>query len=152
MADGAELAAMVDAEEARVIEEEGAEAEAQAQAEEQHAQEQHAQRVMYHLGRFLELTGRELPENGVTCPTCGLGIVDVEMRNDPEAERCEQCNGLGRTLTGSLVPGNADRVCPGCNGQGYRATAVVPAQPPLAPDAPQIPVIPYTPVPTAAVG
>jgi hypothetical protein len=56
------------------------------------------------------------------CPLCnGMGLIEeasaLKMR--PGLERCSTCKGLGKQLTGSLVPNFAELPCLDCNGNGY---------------------------------
>lgn len=58
------------------------------------------------------------------CPTCeARGYILVQLRADPATERCEDCDGFGVVITGSRVPGNAEQMCHGCQGRGYRQKA-----------------------------
>lgn len=151
MADGGELAAMVDAEEKRVEDELQAEEQEQADAAENERAMQLARKADYHLHRFYEIIGVPFPENGQQCPTCQMGILEIVPVADSRVSRCEFCGGIGVTLTGSLVPGNETRTCSDCNGAGYKGEAAeIAAVPPVA-ETPQIPVIPYTPVEAAQV-
>lgn len=158
MADGRDLAEMVDAEEARVEAELAAEQEAAQLTAEEAEQVERSKRADYHLRRFFEFAGIEYPEEGVMCPTCSMGFVPVEMRYAPGDQQCPICAGVGRTLTGSIVPGNETRVCPSCQGAGYRT--VQPEQPvevatppsPASTDVWQAPIIPAPPPVTTAPG
>lgn len=139
---------MANAEADAVEAELAAEADNEAQAAEEKAQIEHAHKLEYHVRKVYELTGQEMPEDGILCPTCHFGVVNVAMQNDPRAATCDTCAGLGRTLTGSFVEGNHERVCPECNGQGYRERVTIPQPAPATDGAWQAPVVPYTP-PTA---
>jgi hypothetical protein len=44
---------------------------------------------------------------------------------------CDACDGHGRTLTGSKVPGQDALPCGSCNGQGWKYAAAVPVPPPM---------------------
>lgn len=78
--------------------------------------------------------------DGPKCPMCqGDGLLAVEPPNDPRAERCEDCNGVGQVYTGSLVPESAVRPCGKCGGKGFNDVAnVTPLTPPayVVPPAP----------------
>ena len=42
-----------------------------------------------------------------------------DMKDDPDAEVCDVCDGHGHTLTGSKVPGNDTKLCGKCAGNGW---------------------------------
>jgi len=51
-----------------------------------------------------------------------IGLPDfTNFRQDGHARICDQCDGLGRTLTGSKVPQYATIQCSECNGTGFRS-------------------------------
>ena len=52
-----------------------------------------------------------------------------------DASVCETCRGLGKVLTGSLVPEHRTKLCAGCNGCGYRVKRANTPPPPPAPSA-----------------
>jgi hypothetical protein len=71
------------------------------------------------------------------CPACqgtGLdfsgGAGEPEYKPSPDRERCEDCGGLGKVLSGSLVLNEEVLPCPGCQGTGHRVKLAVPVLPP----------------------
>jgi hypothetical protein len=71
-----------------------------------------------------------------------LGILGIqpgpEFAESPDAEPCETCKALGKTLTGSLVPEQRTKLCKDCQGAGWKPKAVIVGGtnlPPLNPEA-----------------
>lgn len=65
------------------------------------------------------------------------GEAEIEYPDDEGATACEACHALGKLKTGSKVQGQETRICPSCNGQGWKpvvstAVPVFPAAPPIA--------------------
>lgn len=48
--------------------------------------------------------------------------VDPPLQDDPYSQRCDKCDGWGKVLTGSKVPGRTTAVCADCNGDGWKST------------------------------
>jgi hypothetical protein len=69
------------------------------------------------------------------------GAAPVAYEPDSEAEACPRCNALGKLQTGSKVAGQETRICPDCNGQGWKAKINAPAvfTPTVAPPPPAAP-------------
>ena len=57
---------------------------------------------------------------------------------DPFTVECTTCQGLGKTLTKSLVAGKTERVCPSCGGDGFKVSQAQGAPPPQNGDAAEI--------------
>lgn len=79
---------------------------------------------------LLEETDVALLEPGMSylCPMCrGEGELAFEPPEDPNWEKCEACDGWGRTSTGSLVPGYQVSQCSVCGGEGRRPTGEIAA-------------------------
>lgn len=83
-------------------------------------------------------------EGWETCMVCGGNglvppgqIAQPTYQQDPDTERCERCQGLGRMLTGSLVPGSESVNCTGCSGSGFTYKRAPTPEPPTVPPAPQ---------------
>jgi hypothetical protein len=123
---------------------EGAVDETGAELEPAAVDEARQRKTLYHLSRFLELSGREPPAEGVVCPMCQMGIVAASLLPDPDVRNCERCNGYGRTLTGSLVEGNQTRMCERCNGAGFAGDTPT-VRPVEMPQPIMIPVVEYVP-------
>lgn len=69
----------------------------------------------------LDEVDRELLEHGAkfACPMCdGVGELTYEPPQDPNAERCADCDGWGKVYTGSRVPGYEVEDCRSCKGEG----------------------------------
>ena len=49
----------------------------------------------------------------------GAGSAEPAYREHEQYRGCGDCDGLGLVLTGSQVPGQDTRECPGCLGRGY---------------------------------
>lgn len=90
------------------------------------------------------------------CPKCdgtaldfSGGVADAEFMPSPDRERCPDCAGLGKVLSGSRVPGEEVLPCPGCQGAGHRIIlgAALPQQLAASPQ-----VVPAPTLPTAAHG
>lgn len=69
----------------------------------------------------------------------------ADYANAGDARKCDDCNGLGEVLTGSLAPKFRLKLCAPCNGTGY---VMVPG-PPAGNGASQVSTAP-SPVPVAA--
>lgn len=65
------------------------------------------------------------------------GIVPEYMESK-QVERCEDCNGWGRVLSGARAPEHATVPCGSCQGTGHKPKLTPPAQPVL-PEAPAQP-------------
>lgn len=60
------------------------------------------------------------------CPVCGSEIdIPNQPKQDPNTERCTQCDGWGMTASGSLIPDAAVGPCSLCSGRGYNNVAPV---------------------------
>lgn len=63
-----------------------------------------------------------------------------------DAALCDTCKGLGKVLTGSLVPEHRTKMCAACNGCGYRVLRPTPAPAVTPPPVAAEPPIPETPI------
>lgn len=61
----------------------------------------------------------DLPEHVLLAVETYLAGPDTGMRQHPNLERCDTCDGWGNMTTGSRA-GMVQQPCPDCNGQGYR--------------------------------
>lgn len=70
------------------------------------------------------------------CPACeGTGLdftggePEPELKASPDRERCPDCDGWGKVVTGSRVPTEEVLPCPTCQGAGHRVVLHVPPLP-----------------------
>ena len=106
------------------------------------AQEKLAKEATRHANRLSEIMGEDA-QTLATCPLCEplmpgflwtehitddrraaslemLGASRMlDLKQDPDTEMCDVCNGYGETLTGSPVPGKEFKLCGKCSGNGY---------------------------------
>lgn len=62
-----------------------------------------------------------------------VGAGDLEgYAEAPDAEPCSTCNARGKVRTGSLVPDQETKLCPDCQGQGWKHKTTAPPPAPLA--------------------
>lgn len=123
-----------------------------------------------HANRVSEIMGEDAQELAV-CPLCEIvtpgfvfpqaipdehrdavigwlrGGADVPaMEPEPGIEVCDVCNGHGKTLTGSLVPGNDTKPCAKCNTLGWTdptaRSSWLATHPPAAPEQTPQPFVP----------
>jgi hypothetical protein len=133
--------------------EEGGEVQPQARSERdvEEVNKKLAQTEVRYRKRVLELLGADA-EGIRECPLCwrpgfippeGMPWPDAERRaaiedvlgihaeadypDSPDAQRCEQCDGYGRTKTGSRAEGQITKPCGKCNGTGWTAKFAQPA-------------------------
>src|SRR5690348_14868252 len=77
-----------------------------------------------HLGKVRQIMG-PFVEDFEPCSTCDtVGIVPPgpkppEVKTNSNFRRCDDCNGYGQVLTGSIREGREGVDCPGCGGAGY---------------------------------
>ena len=139
----------------------------EAQQREQDAKAKKLGQVAAHTAkRYHDILGDGL-DGFVMCPLCApwfpgirlpvmpdyetVSAVKVAIGEDPDPPLkqdihsivCSDCDGLGKVLTGSRVPGNASAQCIACNGTGWQPTDN--ARKPGTVTA--LPVQPYQPVP-----
>lgn len=144
--DDAELLAQIerDHDEANVIEDDTPSIEAQHR--DQMAKQKKLDQLASHVAkRYGEILGPDL-DGFVACPLCApwypgirlqvmpeyetVSAVKVAIGEDPDPPLkqdihsivCSDCDGLGKVLTGSKVPGNASAQCIACNGTGWQPT------------------------------
>lgn len=102
-----------------------------------------------YIATVLEVLGDAEPIRPcVLCSGRGWNAADVVA--DPDTHKCETCHGIGIVVTGSLVEGNATRICRKCNGSGFIedvpsvVAPVAPVVPPFV--APPVTVPPVVPI------
>lgn len=73
------------------------------------------------LGGFLRMESLEQPRDEMHGAMIEVlkKPPQVDYKPAPHAVACIDCDGLGKVLSGSLVPGNEKIVCPTCKGAGY---------------------------------
>lgn len=77
------------------------------------------------------------------CPTCSSrGYVTMQLQADPDVHRCDVCQGVGVTATGSLVDGNVTRPCPKCRGAGFVAVIAEGLPASAEPPSPAVHILP----------
>lgn len=116
---GEKLAEKVDAEEARVEAELAAE-----QAEEESLPDipEDQRQILEALGEYLAKVQSALGETQEIrpCHFChGMGFNPISILPDAHSHPCDDCAGIGRVATGSLVLGNETAMCASCNGAGF---------------------------------
>jgi hypothetical protein len=73
-----------------------------------------------HPGYFNVHDAGRLPEANVEATMQLLGLArPVDYEPDERAHQCSKCKGLGKTKTGSRVPGNESMTCRECRGYGF---------------------------------
>lgn len=61
-----------------------------------------------------------VPPGYILCPVClGGGMLTLDAPISHEHERCPDCNGYGKVLTGSHVEGHVTADCGSCQGSGW---------------------------------
>ena len=74
---------------------------------------------------------QEMPEEQWLAVTALAGqMPTVEYRESTKAQRCEECDGRGKTISGAQPPNDPLKLCDVCGGNGY------------VPKAPALPTLP----------
>lgn len=73
-----------------------------------------------HKGFLNKYDAGRVPDEVKDAAMVFLGFArEKEYNPDGDVNECRRCGGLGKTRTGSRVPGNETRKCPSCRGYGF---------------------------------
>jgi len=72
-----------------------------------------------HTDEWARLSGVD-PQTLEACPTCsGAGFLDKPLRVSEHHQMCDECNGYGIVISGSLNPNSSTTQCTKCSGYGH---------------------------------